>query len=91
MAQDLRYLEGPVSQLMAKADVVQEVDEQNIFLGFCQRGALALTDPVWSVCRIQYSDTKVPRTMTVMWAEGVNQPRFKFSDYLILNYKFRNF
>lgn len=91
MAEDLRYLESSIAQLMAKADVIQEEDDLTTYLGFCQRGATAVDDPVWAVCRIQQSQLLKPRATTIMWSEGFNQPRFKFSDYAILNYKFKNF
>ena len=35
MAQDLRFLESPVAQLMAKADIVREEDDLTMYLGFC--------------------------------------------------------
>lgn len=91
MAQDLRYLEGQMASLLAKADIMEEVDDLTTYLGFCQRDPGGYDQPVWAVCRVQYSGTTKPRTLTIMWPDGLNQRTYKWTDRAGLNYKHRNF
>ena len=48
------------------------------------QAVVALTDPVWKVCRIVYSGDNFVRKL---WADGNTKFDNVFSDYLTLDYK----
>jgi hypothetical protein len=89
MAQDLRFIEGKMADLFAKADIVEEADGLTTYLGYCQRDPDGYDAPQWAICRLQYSDYNKPRTLTIMWPDGLNQRRYKWTERASLNYQHR--
>ncbi len=89
--QDLRYLQGDLALLKAKADAIYQASATVVYLGFAARGVTALSDAAWSICKIEQDNTTPPYTLTKKWANGQNQPILQFSKMENYTYKFKNF
>ena len=80
-----------LSDLRGSADIVEEVDAVTTYLGFCQPGTGATSDPKWSIMRIEQSGAEQPIITEFKWAEGRCSFDLVWNDRATYNYKFRNF
>ena len=80
-----------ISDIRAAADIVEEVNDNTTYLGFCAPGTTGTNQPNWSIMKITQSGAALPVTTRFLWAGGLCAFSEIWDSRADLNYKFKNF
>ena len=88
---DTDVMQGHLGLLMQKADHIYAASDKIMYLGFCQPGTTGTDESKWAICKIEYSATTEPYTLTIKWANGQRQKALIFDNYASYTYTYKKF
>lgn len=80
-----------IADLRTTADIIEEVNDNITYLGFCQPGTTDEASPSWSILKIGQSRIVQPITTRFQWANGLCAFNLAWSQRATYNYKYKNF
>lgn len=80
-----------IDRLRASADIIEEVNGLETYLGFCTPGTIAEDAPTWSILKIEASAEDYPIITRFKWAGGFCLYNLKWSERLTYEYTYKKF
>lgn len=80
-----------LDKLKASADVIREISDNEVYLGFCTKGTTGTDQPKWSILQILTDSNAYPKVTTFKWANGQCMFNLVFDQYATFDYSFKTF
>ena len=68
------YYQSLIAGYLRRADIIEEVDENLTYIGFCKTGTLTTDQDTWKILKVEKSDL----VTTLKWADGSQQFHFSW-------------
>ena len=82
---------GDIDRLKASADIIEEVDALNTYLGFCRSGTTDEAALEWSILKIVQTQEIFPVITRTLWATGYCAFNLAWSDRATYTYTYKKF
>ena len=83
---------GAIANLKAAADIIEVVDDNNVYYGFCKPGTTATSEARWTILKITVTGASPAAVVTSFkWANGAQSYNLKWDDRATYTYSFRKF
>lgn len=83
---------GMIDALKGAADIIEEVNENLIYFGFCKPGTTATDEYTWSILEISVTGASpAPVVTSFKWAAGICSYSQCWDDRADYEYKFKKF
>jgi len=79
-----------IDKIRASADIIEEVDGQITYLGFCEPSTLTTAEPKWSIMRIVETGA-LPTVTRFEWATGSCAYNLVWDNRAAYAYQFKTF